>query len=266
MTLIYFFSTIVIIMMLMWIGFRWLVKHQFEMFTRIADDPEFRAARLSQLSLQIQNDPTNPKYRFARANIRWLENDFSGIVEDLVVYLQSKQQHDAAWDDLAIALLALEKPADALEAARTARRISPNYAGFRATEVRALLEAGELPLAEEALRSWELEDEKWRAMPAGSAIRGRTVGKSKSKDPALSLYQAAWKMMTNNEHEAKIYLDEALKLRPDLVEAIPLAKCLHSLQHLITEETNDDPVADQPRLKITLEKIKLDVEYEGRNE
>lgn len=184
---------------------------------RLELDATYRAEYLAKLDSILVARPDDAKARRARADLRWFEGNYGGVIEDLVVYLQHSPRDDTAWAELAEALLLQNQAQEALEAAKKAVELDPEYEDYRVLQTRSAFRAGTWEEVEKSLQAWQKLDERRLSTPRRSLPPG-WPSVPRSSHPLLPLYQAALLVQQHRLEEAQKVFKEAYEKNPAVVE------------------------------------------------
>ena len=214
----------------------WSVDQDGQRLARLESDPAFRKEELSALDQEIARYPEDPRLRRRRADVRRFDINFSGVAQDLEVYLKAVPADDTGWSEFSEALLQLgpDRAEDALTAIETAIRLDPDYIDHHAMRVRACLGLGRISVAKEAVDQWQALAESVSEKPRARAPRGMQWGpiQHAKDDPWLAVYQTAVLLAEGETGTAKTkaealcnmgvrFTEEDFSSRPELAPAVP---------------------------------------------
>lgn len=191
----------------------WRLGRALGHWTRMAEDPAARAARLAALTARLERVPGDDEARRERATLRQLDGQWVGAIEDQGLYLEHRPGDDVGWCEYAEMALRLERWEAAAEAIERAAALDPAGVDPVALSLRLALHRGDLEGARERLAAWKRLDAARIATPAAHhpwSVFRQAPSPARRADPAVAVYEAVLLARTGDEAGARGRLAEIL--------------------------------------------------------
>lgn len=172
----------------------WTIDQEGARLARMESDTDFRREERARLDDRLAARPDDLRALRLRADILALDADWDGAARDLDHCLRLNAKDDTAWSELAEARMRLNQSREAVEAARRAVELDPDYIDYRAVLCRAQLLAEDLPAARSAWGAWQALARKLheeRATDAPRRLANWLPRLSPLENPYLHLHEAA---------------------------------------------------------------------------